>query len=247
MHYDMPQRLSPSETPKAVFPWESYAPKPTRIFPTEHAASPFSPQAPPQASIPHSAVLNTGPAKSPIGSSLTTTGSTIVTFRDTWSNYERINTWDSVPEIEQYVQAFTQSNKAKVQVLHHNDTSMETPDVVSPSRGLGTRVTDFPSEVERPSLPVTPAPRRPGFWEAERDKDGELPAAAGVPQQEDWVSLILPAPSSFHNYTSVSPPTFFLEDAKIGRIEPSSKARGAAETPCRGLASWNCIAYGVSA
>ena len=50
------------------------------------------------------------------------------------------------------------------------------------------RLTDFPSELERPSLPVTPAPiRRPSFWGEERDQEGELPAAEGVPSQEDWV------------------------------------------------------------
>jgi len=35
---------------------------------------------------------------------------------------------------------------------------------------------------------VTPAPiRRPSFWGEERDEEGELPAAEGVPSQEDWV------------------------------------------------------------
>lgn len=52
------------------------------------------------------------------------------------------------------------------------------------------RLTDFPTELERPSLPVTPAPiRRPSFWGEERDEQGELPAAEGVPSQEDWVFL----------------------------------------------------------
>jgi len=49
------------------------------------------------------------------------------------------------------------------------------------------RLTDFPTEIERPSLPVTPAPvRRPSFWGEERDEAGELPAAEGVPKQEHW-------------------------------------------------------------
>ena len=49
------------------------------------------------------------------------------------------------------------------------------------------RLTDFPTEFERPSLPVTPAPiRRPSFWGEERDTLGNLPAAEGVPRQEDW-------------------------------------------------------------
>ena len=49
------------------------------------------------------------------------------------------------------------------------------------------RLTDFPTEFERPSLPVTPAPvRRPSFWGAERDAQGDLPGAEGVPDQSDW-------------------------------------------------------------
>ncbi len=49
------------------------------------------------------------------------------------------------------------------------------------------KLTDFPTEIERPSLPVTPAPvRRPSFWGAERDAQGQLPGAEGVPEQSEW-------------------------------------------------------------
>lgn len=49
------------------------------------------------------------------------------------------------------------------------------------------KITDFPTEIERPSLPVTPAPqRRPSFWGEERDAAGELPGAEGVPEQSQW-------------------------------------------------------------
>lgn len=49
-------------------------------------------------------------------------------------------------------------------------------------------LTDFPTAVERPSLPVTPAPRRrPTFWGKERDEGGELPGAEGVVDQAEWV------------------------------------------------------------
>lgn len=59
---------------------------------------------------------------------------------------------------------------------------------VDVSRRPSMKLTDFPTEVERPSLPVTPAPiRRPSFWGEERDELGNLPTAEGVPKQEDWV------------------------------------------------------------
>ncbi len=65
-------------------------------------------------------------------------------------------------------------------------------------RRRGLKVTDFPSAVDRPSLPVTPAPiRRPRLWAGggpgfgdEGDEDERLlPAAPGVPQQTDWVCV----------------------------------------------------------
>lgn len=57
----------------------------------------------------------------------------------------------------------------------------------------GSKVTDFPSETERPSLPVTPAPiRRARFWGGGApgigdDEHSALPAAEGVPEPGEWV------------------------------------------------------------
>jgi glycogenin glucosyltransferase len=70
-----------------------------------------------------------------------------------------------------------------------------TDDISSPilerrNRRESLILTDFPSAVERPSLPVTPAPvRRPMFWGEERNQAGELPSATGVPDQTEWVRL----------------------------------------------------------
>lgn len=63
-------------------------------------------------------------------------------------------------------------------------------------RRRGSKLTDFPSEAERPSLPVTPAPiRRPRFWGGGPgvgygdDDNPLLPAAEGVPAQNEWVCV----------------------------------------------------------
>ena len=54
-------------------------------------------------------------------------------------------------------------------------TNLDSDDVGSPTLDRKNRresliITDFPSAVERPSLPVTPAPiRRPTFWGGERN------------------------------------------------------------------------------
>ncbi|KAF2175676.1 glycosyltransferase family 8 protein [Zopfia rhizophila CBS 207.26] len=116
------------------------------------------------------------------------------TADEQWQAFQQsnVNAWDSVPGIDTYVRAImeAQARRGKSQVLSQAGGSEE---ILSPSVSLKERresliITDFPSAVERPSLPVTPAPvRRPTFWGEERDEAGELPAAEGVPDQADWV------------------------------------------------------------
>jgi glycogenin glucosyltransferase len=117
------------------------------------------------------------------------------------------NAWDEVGGINDYVRALTafQKNRGKVQVVHPQSPELEKQPtqthILSPSntpapedlieavreRRESLILTDFPSAVERPSLPVTPAPRRrPTFWGDERDTGGDLPGADGVPDQADW-------------------------------------------------------------
>lgn len=105
-----------------------------------------------------------------------------------WQNFSLTNAWDGIPEIEHFVSMMTLHRRGKLQVLHR-DSDVE--DVISPVGRPSMRLTDFPTEIERPSLPVTPAPvRRPTFWNSWREVEGELPAAEGVPKQEDWVRCI---------------------------------------------------------
>ena len=105
-----------------------------------------------------------------------------------------------MPEIDRYVTSLPQNRRAKVQVLFNKDTKTAAPissePLASPTteqpqpqqqQRRASKVTDFPTEIERPSLPVTPAPvQRPRFWSAERDAQGDLPAAEGVPEQSAW-------------------------------------------------------------
>jgi hypothetical protein len=183
MWYQLPPRPKPADVakPKPIFPWEGKAPKPTRVFAEVKAPSP-----PPEPEVEEESPIETETAQS------TATSETLepehaetpsMTSPDPWAGFQsRSNAWDDIPEIEAYMQALHGPRKAKIQVLHNTSGSR------SPGRRASLKLTDFPTAIERPSLPVTPAPvRRPSFWGEERDEDGNLPQAEGVPKQDEWV------------------------------------------------------------
>ena len=215
MYYQVPSKPAKAEKPKPIFPWEEHAPRPTRVFPEERPPSP-EPEPEPEPELESEPEL--GPATvartldlpSLEESELTResrSSSISVSESDPWNGYTRANAWDAMPEIERYVQALAQARKGKVQILHQAaspsgtaDQPLSAPD--GRERRPSMKLTDFPTEVERPSLPVTPAPRRPVFWGEERDGAGELPTAEGVPKQQDWVSRFSSCPKP--NFDSAS-------------------------------------------
>jgi glycogenin glucosyltransferase len=106
-----------------------------------------------------------------------------------WQEFQdsTVNAWDEVPGIGNYVRAIidAQTRRSKPQVLYSESADLASP---SENRRESLILTEFPSAIERPSLPVTPAPiRRPVFWGEERDAGGALPSAEGVPDQSEWV------------------------------------------------------------
>jgi hypothetical protein len=175
MWYQVPEKQKEPVRPKPIFPWEGRAPKPTRVFAEPKAPTPPPPEpAEPEpvatgseASLPAQEPVPPEPVQSP----------------DPWAGFQaRTNAWDDIPEIERYMQGLQRPRKGQIQVLHQS--ASQGPQGRKPS----LKLTDFPTVDDRPSLPVTPAPiRRPSFWGAERDEQGNLPAAEGVPQQDEWV------------------------------------------------------------
>lgn len=155
------------QKPSPIFPWENHADKPSRVFPDDAAPPPNNPSG-----------GSSSPTKEDLDSSSFTT---------------RGNAWDDIPEISRYMSNLQKNRKGNIQVLqgYASSSTMVQEAVSSPGgavRRATMRLTDFPTDVERPSLPVTPAPiRRPAFWGSERDEQGELPAAEGVPSQAEWV------------------------------------------------------------
>ena len=186
MYYEVPPVQPTPIRPRPIFPWEEHAPKPTRVFLDESGE--LDPE-PGYAAAP--------PAASGDEPSETDKDDLTPTKRKPsihpWQSYSLSNAWDEVPEIERYVQAIHQSRKAKSPGNKTTATATSSQGE-SAARRPSMKLTDFPTELERPSLPVTPAPiRRSSFWGQEQEESAELPAAEGVPKQEDWVRLTLTA------------------------------------------------------
>lgn len=212
MWYQVPEnKPKPAEPPKPIFPWERERdrPKPTRVFAEDLPPPEPTPPTPIVTLSPSSTSGSPGthpfstvhyeedetmseevvaPGQSPERVSSPKTAD------QQWQDFQQTSTnaWDSVPGIETYVRAIMESHtrKGKPQVVHQASAPEE---VMSPTMSRKDRresliLTDFPSAVERPSLPVTPAPiRRPTFWGEDRETQAELPQAEGVPDQQDWV------------------------------------------------------------
>lgn len=111
-----------------------------------------------------------------------------------------MNAWDDVPEIGRYVDGLQKHRRGKSQ----GSAGVLSPGV-QPATPTGSgqrekrgsfKLTDFPTEVERPSLPVTPAPiHRGSYWGEDAAEPGDeksgkqLPMAEGVPAQSEWVCV----------------------------------------------------------
>lgn len=212
MYYEVPKTPT-YQKPAPIFPWEKNAPKPTRVFPEDNVVAA-------EEVISSVTAIDTAapPAQDDKGAPATpTTPTTQLTSADPWQTYSRGNAWDDIPEIERYIGNLQKNRKGNIQLLQGYGAGIS--DVSSRGgRRQSMKLTDFPTELERPSLPVTPAPiRRPSFWGEERDADGELPAAEGVPSQEDWVIFsILIREVLFLLYAGSSRPTGTARKASVG-------------------------------
>ena len=203
LHYGSQPKTEEKLPP--IFPWEEReVPKPTRRF-VEDEPAPAPPEAEPELDFAGADELevqsNERTPITPVTPVLKSNGQLPLQAMGASTK----NAWDADKGIDEYVRALEdfQRNRDKVQeqrnhgVLHYEQQHILSPTNEPDPQTLIDQVqkrreslilTDFPSAVERPSLPVTPAPiRRPSFWGAERDDHGELPPAEGVPSQVDWV------------------------------------------------------------
>lgn len=189
MWYEVPTTPPTDERPKPIFPWEEHQTKATRVFPDD------KPLSPPQGMLSPSLTTDD---ETQAETSTPPTPTVQVIPAEPFSAFTRTNAWDEIPEIERYIFNNLRKRRGQVHVLSNSalnagaeDASsleLQDDDPLPQKRRPSIRLTDFPTEIERPSLSVTPAPvrRNSNFWGEERDADGNLPAAEGVPKQEDW-------------------------------------------------------------
>lgn len=174
MWYQVPQQKPKlQDKPKPIFPWEREhdIPKPTRVFADDSPPPPL-----PSATLKEEAP--TGPPTEP------------PEVAEPIPFIPQPNAWDNVESIERYVRAVmdAQTRRSKPSQAQPSSEEIVSPPGSRAGRRESLILTDFPTAEDRPSLPVTPAPiRRPSFWGEERDTEGNLPAAEGVPDQADWV------------------------------------------------------------
>jgi hypothetical protein len=203
MWYEVPKDrpAAPSIQPKAIFPWEGHQPQPSRSFPVLQLEESS------EAEEPTTGEISSAEDQRESFGELKAAGpppdiGIRVTPANPWSSFTLSNAWDEVPEINKYVervQGHRQRNSIGSQNNLHKSkspTKPATPSDKGEPSFQGLRLTDFPTEVERPSLPVTPAPiRRPSFWgdegeeEAENEGTKDIPLASGVPMQSEWVCV----------------------------------------------------------
>lgn len=179
LYYEVPQeKPKPRDKPKPIFPWEREhdMPKPTRVFADE-------PPPPPLPRLPPSTSREEPPTIPPTEES--------PEIIEPVPFIPQPNAWDNVQSIERYVRAVMDAQTRRSKPSSRAQPGTE--EIFSPPGSREGRresliLTDFPTADDRPSLPVTPAPiRRPTFWGEERNDEGKLPAAEGVPDQADWV------------------------------------------------------------
>jgi len=184
MWYEIPkEKPKPEDKPRPIFPWEieHHQAKPTRVFADDFPLLPPPP-------IPTATVSKIATApKEPITSTVAEASDIVEPIVFT----PQPNAWDNVQSIERYVRAVmdAQSRRSKPSVVGRPPTEdITSSSTITAGRRESLILTDFPTADDRPSLPVTPAPiRRPTFWGNERDEEGNLPSAEGVPDQADWV------------------------------------------------------------
>ncbi|KAJ5915058.1 hypothetical protein N7454_011170 [Penicillium verhagenii] len=222
MYYQVPESKPEPERVAKIFPWENHAPRPTRVFTEEAAVVPRTPS-PETPMLPQQ--VDPLPIESPQAEPrIFPIQAPYEPSAETYEQYSRLNAWDEDPEIQRYMGSLQQSRRGKTQVIsgsvqasssHSRSTSLSTSNFSSSSTAtttgtstghrLSMKLTDFPTEIERPSLPVTPAPiHRVRGVQSDDNDASTLPTAEGFrTRRTGWVSRLM------HSLTSSAQRTYY--------------------------------------
>jgi glycogenin glucosyltransferase len=198
MWYEVPkEKPRLQEKPRAIFPWEERdVSPPTRRFIEDEQPAATVAETSVVSNLSDELEVKPSSAADPIPPLIK------VNDDNPWQAFASSrNAWDDDAGIDRYVRALNSYQKDRGNPTPHQrspsgeiPTSANMPDPEDLAVQIDRRresliLTDFPTAMERPSLPVTPAPRRrANFWGTEGHTVEDLPEAEGVPNQTEWVS-----------------------------------------------------------
>ena len=190
MWYEVPKdKPLVYDRPRPIFPWEVNQARPSRVFPDEPPLPPLPDPNHWPAPMPTLDTSGGTDTEASTSEAAPQTGPASVTSggiqNEAFASYARTNAWDDVPGIRRYMEALQTRNKKR----HSSAGSIGSISQLAEGadRHPSLILTDFPTEMDRPSLPVTPAPiRRNVFWGNDQSNIEHLPAAEGVPPQATW-------------------------------------------------------------
>lgn len=192
MYYEVPKdKPLVYERPKPIFPWEVNQRRPSRVFPDEQPLPPVpdpNHQPAPMPTLDTSGGTDAEASRSTSESTPEMILASVASggiINEAFASYARTNVWDDDPAIQTYMNALQARSRRRRSPPSSIGSSPQF------TEGTGTRpsliLTDFPTEMERPSLPVTPAPMAGNsLWGSDQPVREILPAAKGVPTQAAW-------------------------------------------------------------
>ena len=221
---DQPPKSSPSSPkPPPIFPWETSQAKPTRVFADDSAQTPtpsMVSDVPPSMTTDTVTLTETQSPTTPMSPQRAMEPFATYQRTNAWDEVPEIERYllaqqqrrnpklahpvavpTGVASIRAAAAAALGSTASDTVMspITSEDPSMLATEEQTTSRHHhrpSMKLTDFPTEFERPSLPVTPAPaapRRPSFWGDNNNNNNNgvsgaegLPKAEGVPEQNEW-------------------------------------------------------------
>ncbi|KAF3937066.1 hypothetical protein ABW19_dt0202356 [Dactylella cylindrospora] len=178
LHYELPPRIIAPPKPAPIFPWEQRTVAPaTRVFAGDKPE-------PEKEDVSQEEISEGEEVEDEFETEEASSGF-VVSGIDAWHSYSRVNAWDAIPAIEQYVASFQRSQRpARKGDLTPNPNWRAADQNFRDEEGeVPTSVSVLPPEIS-----VTPTPFRSmrGYRTSIMDDESKFPSARGIPDQQSW-------------------------------------------------------------